>query len=153
MDPVSVGLLAALAGGAGGKFGEQAWAGLSALVRRPFRRDGGGQAPAVSSGETELVHLASAPDDQSRAQALSTALAVRAAVDEDFRTHLTAWHEQAKLVRTGDGSVTNTVSGGTQNGPVLQGRDFSNLNFTTPPPLPTSPPAAASGEDASGPAR
>lgn len=139
MDPVSVGLLMAVAGGAGGEVGRRAWTGLSALVRRPFGRDGGGQSPAVSSGEAELVHLAAEPDDQSRAQALSTALAVRAAVDEDFRTHLAAWQEQAKLVRTGDGAVTNTISGGTQNGPVLQGRDFSNLNFTTPPPPPSSP--------------
>ncbi|MFF3612757.1 hypothetical protein [Streptomyces sp. NPDC002580] len=132
MDPVSVGLLAALAGGAGGEVGQQAWAGLSALVRRrPFHRDSGGQTPTVSSGEAELVHLAADPDDQSRAQALSTALAVRAAVDGDFRTQLAVWLEQAKLVRTGDGAVTNTISGGAQSGPVLQGRDFSQLAFTT----------------------
>lgn len=41
MEPVSVGLLAALAGGAGGELGRQVWAALSALVRRPFRRDEG----------------------------------------------------------------------------------------------------------------
>ncbi|UXY32217.1 hypothetical protein [Streptomyces sp. HUAS TT20] len=144
MDPVSVGLLAALAGGAGGEVGRQAWAGLTALVRRPFRRDGPGQGPVVSSGEPELVRLAGDPGDQGRAQALSTALAVRAALDEDFRTGLAAWAEQAKLVRTGDGAVTNTVSGGTQYGPVVQGRDFSNLTFTgtSPPPRPTSVDAA-----------
>ncbi|MFD3843027.1 hypothetical protein ACFWWC_43445 [Streptomyces sp. NPDC058642] len=151
MDPVSVGLLAALAGGAGGEVGRQVWAGLSALVRRPFRRDGGGQAPAVSSGETELVRLAADPGDQGRAQSLSTALAVRAAVDEDFRTHLAAWQERANLVRTGDGAVTNTVSGGTQSGPVVQGRDFSHLNFTTPPPPPSS--AGAPGDSTADPAR
>ncbi|RST09520.1 hypothetical protein E2C00_01750 [Streptomyces sp. WAC05374] len=77
------------------------------------------------------------PGDQGRAQSLSTALAVRAAVDEDFRTRLAAWQERAALVRTGDGAVTNTISGGTQNGPVVQGRDFSGLTFTTlPPPAP-----------------
>jgi hypothetical protein len=146
MDPVSVALLVALAGGVGGELGRQSWSGLSALVRRPFRGDGGGQAPAVSSGEAELVRLAEDPDDQGRAQELSTALAVRAAVDEDFRTHLTAWQKQAKLVRTGDGAVTNTVSGGTQNGPVVLGRDFSNLTFTTPPPPPS--PSGAGGDSA-----
>ena len=35
------------------------------------------------------------------------------------------------------GDVANTISGGTQQGPVLQGRDFSNLSFgassTSPP--------------------
>ncbi|MEU1519021.1 hypothetical protein ABZ490_43980 [Streptomyces sp. NPDC005811] len=150
MDPVSVGLLAALAGGAGGEVGQQAWAGLSALVRRPFRRDGGGQGLAGSSGEAELVHLSEDPGDQGRAQALSTALAVRAELDEDFRTRLAAWQEQAKLVLTGDGAVTNTVSGGTQNGPVVQGRDFSHLTFTTTPP---PPPTDATGDSAADPAR
>jgi hypothetical protein len=33
LEPISMGLLAALAGGAGGELGRQAWAGLSALVR------------------------------------------------------------------------------------------------------------------------
>ncbi|MET8857202.1 hypothetical protein [Streptomyces sp. NPDC004579] len=149
MDPVSVGLLVALAGGAGGEVGRQAWAGLSALVRRPFGRNDGGQAPAVSSGEAELVRLAAEPDDQSRAQSLSTALAVRAAVDENFRTRLVDWQAQAKLVRTGDGAVTSTISGGTQNGPVVQGRDFSNLTFTTPPPSPFS--SGAPGDSAASP--
>lgn len=56
MDPISVALLGALAGGAGGELGGQAWTGLTALVRRPFTRgqDESAQAPAVSSGETEL---------------------------------------------------------------------------------------------------
>ncbi|MGW6974292.1 hypothetical protein [Streptomyces sp. NPDC054952] len=155
MDPVSVGLLAALAGGVGGELGRQTWAALSALVRRPFGR-GGGQAPAVSSGEPELTRLSEDPGDQGRAQALSTALAVRAAVDQDFRAGLAAWQEQAALVRAGDGAVTNLVSGGTQNGPVLQGKDFTNLTFTTtapPPSPPASPPLNAPGDSGTDPAR
>lgn len=140
MDPVSVGLLAALAGGVGGEVGRQTWAGLSALVRRPFQsaRDSG-QAPALSSGEAELVALDQTPADVTRAQALSTALAVRAAVDGEFGNELRRWHEQAKLVRTGDGEVINTISGGTQNGPVVQGRDFSGISITTTPPPPSVP--------------
>ncbi|WSW77076.1 hypothetical protein OG390_31790 [Streptomyces sp. NBC_00996] len=140
MDPISVALLAALAGGAGGELGRQAWAGLTTLVRRPFTRgqDESAQAPAVSSGETELVRLQEDPGDSARAQALSTALSVRAAVDAEFTADLRQWHEQAKLVRTGDGDVHNTISGGTQHGPVLQGRDFSGLSFNTAPP-PTAP--------------
>ncbi|MFF9819734.1 hypothetical protein [Streptomyces sp. NPDC014006] len=141
MDPVSVGLLAALAGGAGGELGQQAWAGLTALVRRPFRRNAGEEAPVVSSGEAELARLAQDPADQQYAQALSTALAVRAALDTAFRNGLAAWQEQAKLVSTGDSTVHNTISGGTQHGPVLQGRDFSGLSFTTPPPAPPAPAA------------
>ncbi|MFI1928078.1 MULTISPECIES: hypothetical protein [unclassified Streptomyces] len=141
MDPVSVGLLAALAGGAGGELGRQAWAGLTALVRRPFRRDAGEEAPMVSSGEAELARLELDPVDQQQAQALSTALAVRAVLDTDFRTGLEDWQEQAKLVSTGDGTVHNTISGGTQHGPVLQGRDFSGLSFTTHPSAPSAPAA------------
>ena len=48
--------------------------------------------------------------------------------------------EQASQVRV-QGDVTNTVSGGTQHGPVLQGRDFSDLTFgsSTGPPAPVPP--------------
>ena len=136
MDPVSVTLLLALAGGAGGEVGRQAWAGLSALVRRPFRHghDDSPDTPAVGSGEAELARLEEAPADPARAQALSTALAARAALDADFRNDLQQWHEQAKPVRTGDGDVHNTISGGAFHGPVVQGRDFSGISFTTPPP-------------------
>ncbi|MDJ0386076.1 hypothetical protein [Streptomyces sp. G-G2] len=137
MDPVTVGLLVALAGGAGGELGRQAWAGLGAVVRRPFRREDGGQALAISSGEVELERLDEEPADQGRAQALSMALAVRAAVDADFRDSLAAWLERAAWVQD-SGAVTNTASG-THNGPVVQGRDFTNLTFTTaPPPTGTS---------------
>lgn len=139
MEPVSAALLVALAGGAGGELGRQVWAGLSTLVRRPFHRDSSGRTPAISSGEEELARLAEEPDDHHRAQALSTALAVRAAVDEDFRSLLAEWHQQAQRVPTGEGPVTNEISGGTQYGPVVQGRDFSRLTFTTqPPPEPSS---------------
>ncbi|MFD4509414.1 hypothetical protein [Streptomyces sp. NPDC058457] len=133
MDPVSVGLLAALAGGAGGEIGRQLWAGLSALVHRPFRQRDSGQGDAISSGETELAALVRAPGDAARAQALSTALAVRAALDPDFGTDLQEWHEEAQLVRTG-GEVHNEISGGTFHGTVQQGRDFSGLTLTSPPP-------------------
>ncbi|SOF02488.1 hypothetical protein SAMN05446589_9642 [Streptomyces sp. OV198] len=142
MDPISVALLAALAGGAGGEVGRQAWAGLSALVRHPFQRGDGTTpgAPAVSSGEAELARLEEAPADPARAQALSTALAVRAALDVEFSAGVQRWHEQARLVRTGDGAVHNQISGGTFSGPVVQGRDFSNIAFTTAPSPQPGPP-------------
>jgi hypothetical protein len=63
LDPVSVGMLAALAGGAGGELGRQAWAALSELVRRPFGR----RASAVTPGEPELVALSEAPGELGRA--------------------------------------------------------------------------------------
>ncbi|MFJ6784733.1 hypothetical protein [Streptomyces yangpuensis] len=153
MDPVSVGLLVALAGGAGGEVGRQTLAGLSALVRRPFRRGDGmdGQDLPVSSGVAELVRLEQDPADRARAQELSTALAERAVLDTGFRTGLEAWHEQAKLVRTDDGEVNNTISGGTHH-VVLQGRNFSGLSITTSPPPPVRPPAT-DGDGASPPAQ
>ncbi|MGI5401781.1 hypothetical protein ACQEVG_20515 [Streptomyces sp. CA-135486] len=130
MDPVSVALLGALAGGFGGEAGKRAWNSLTTLVRRPFANR------SVSSGEPELTALAQAPGEVERAHALSTVLAVRSALDPDFGSALSSWAEQARLVQTGEGDVHNEISGGTQHAPVLQGRDFSGLNFTTSPPPP-----------------
>ncbi|GGL18129.1 hypothetical protein [Streptomyces flaveus] len=144
MDPISVALLAALVGGVGGEAGRQAWADLSALVRRPFQRSGDTDAPGVGSGEVELAGLEEAPADQDRAQALSTVLAVRAALDADFSAGLQRWHEQAKLVRPGGSEVHSTISGQPVfHGPVLLGRDFPGLSITSSPP----PPPATPGTD------
>ncbi|MFC8710687.1 hypothetical protein ACFUCQ_12275 [Streptomyces sp. NPDC057197] len=144
MDPVSVALLGALAGGAGGELGQQAWAGLTALVRRPFRRsadDGGadGGTPPVVPGQRELARLGEDPGDPRRARELSAALARRALWDTGFRHDLEAWYARTRTLGIEEGAVRNTVSGGTQNGPVLQGRDFSGVSFGAPPPPP--PPA------------
>jgi hypothetical protein len=137
MEPISMVLLAALAGGAGGEAGKQAWSGLIALVRRPFHRADG--VPAVSSGEAELAALAQAPTPE-QAHALSTVLAVRAALDAQFRTDLQRWHEQTSVLRIGDREVTNTVSGGTFHAPVLQAGEISGVSFPTAPPSPPSTP-------------
>lgn len=136
MDPISVAALAALAGGVSGEAGKQAWTALRALVRRPFRGRGaeGATAPStVSSGESELAALTLRPSDPVRARQLSDALTARATHDADFREGLERWWTTAEsAVAAGD--VHNSVSGGTQHGPVVQGRDFSNITFTTPPP-------------------
>ncbi|MET9107445.1 hypothetical protein [Streptomyces zhihengii] len=144
MDAVSAVLLAELAGGAAGVLGQQAWLGLTSLVRRPFMRadDGSGPAPAVGTGEVELIRLEEEPGETTRAQALSAALARRAGVDPEFSSRLNQWHEQAKLLRTGDGDVHNAVSGGIQYGHVVQGRDFSGVTFNAPAPPPPSAPGA-----------
>ncbi|MFG3291584.1 hypothetical protein ACGF3G_22590 [Streptomyces sp. NPDC048179] len=133
MDPISAGLLTALAGGAGGELGRQVWAGLGALVRRPFQRDAdGGQRPATRPGEAELARLEERPADPMRAQALSAALTMRSAADMDFHARLQQWLTQATaLVHSVDGETCNEISGGTFHGPVLQGRDFSGVSFTT----------------------
>lgn len=135
MDPITATALAALAGGLGGEAGRQAWQALTALVRRPFGRataqrtqDDG--TPQVSSGELEVAALEGEPADPMRAQALATALGVRAALDGEFRVLLDGWWQRARAASSG-GDVHNSISGGTQNGPVLQGRDFSSITFNT----------------------
>ncbi|MGQ4487143.1 hypothetical protein LRE75_24040 [Streptomyces sp. 372A] len=129
MDPITAAALTAMAGSVGGDAGRQAWQGLTSLVRRPFLRRSE-EEPAVGSGEAELTALEGDPADPVRAQALATALGVRAALDGEFRALLDVWWQDAQRVAGGD--VDNTISGGTQNGPVLQGRDFSSLTFNMP---------------------
>ncbi|MFC7218581.1 hypothetical protein ACFQLX_10440 [Streptomyces polyrhachis] len=134
MDPITAAALAALATGTGGEAGRQAWQGLVALVRRPFtresaREEAGAPAAAAGSGEPELAALAAEPADALRAQALATALGVRAALDADFRRLLDEWWRQARAAEPG-GDVHNQVSGGTQH-QVVQARDISHLTFTT----------------------
>jgi hypothetical protein len=77
----------------------------------------------VSTGEAELTALAQSPADERRAAALAKILDARAAADSDFAAALASWWELASRVNV-SGNVTNTISGGTQHGPVLQGRFF-----------------------------
>lgn len=142
MDPVSVQLLLALAAGAAGAAGRQTWTGLTELVRRPFRRQGQPEAAQVASGEAELARLEESPGDPERAHALSTALAVRAALEPGFREALAAWHEEAKAAVDARDAVHNVISGGVQHGPVLMGRDFTQTTFTTA----AQPPGAVRSE-------
>lgn len=127
MDPITAAALTALAGGLGGEAARQAWQGLSALVRRPFGRGGAlDTPPGVSTGEPELTSLEGAPADPVRAQALATALGVRAALDGEFRALLEEWWQRTRATTAGD--VHNHISGGTQ-GEVFQGRDFSGITL------------------------
>ena len=141
MDPVTIGaLLAAVAAGAGGALGTQVWEGACALVRRPFHRTrGSGNSPAAAaSGAAELAELEQAPGDEPRAVALAEVLVARACADDGFAAALAAWWEEACQVQIQQGGdVMNTVSGGTQYGPLLQGRDFSGLTFGAPAPPPS----------------
>jgi hypothetical protein len=134
-------VLTAIAGGAGGALGSQLWAGLSALVRRPFRRahPESDTLVALSSGEAELAALEQSPADERRAVALADVLMARSEADSEFRQALQGWWEQASQIQI-SGDVTNTISGGTFSGPVLQGRDFTGLTFGSPaPPMPAQP--------------
>jgi hypothetical protein len=143
MDPVTIGaVLAAVAGGAGGALGSQLWAAVGTLVHRPFRRSrpsGDATAPAPD-GEAELAALEQDPADERRAVALAEVLVARADADIGFRKALQGWWEQASQISVGGEYVSNTVRGGIQYGPVLQGRDFIGLTFG-PPVAPPTPPA------------
>ena len=137
MDPVTLGaVVLAIVSGAAGEAGGKLWDGLTTLVRRPFRARtaDADQTVAVSSGEAELTALERAPADQGRALAVGEALLARASTDVTFQKELENWWSQASHVRIDQGSVTNTISGGTQHGPVVQGRDFTGLTFNASPP-------------------
>src|SRR5215467_12466596 len=115
MDPVTVGaVLLAIVSGASGELGSQLWAGVSALVRRPFRHRQAAQGTEAlgPTGPRELAALKRAPADERRAMALAEALIARAEANADFQAALEGWWEEAKPVR-------NAISGGTFYGQVL----------------------------------
>ena len=146
MDPVTIGaVLLAVVSGAGSQLGTQLWEGVVALVRRPFHRKAATSGDAataemVPAGEAELAALQQAPGDQHRAVALAEVLLARSSADAEFRRALESWWQQAEPIRASIGNVTNTISGGTQHGPVLQGRDFSNITFGAAPATQPVPP-------------
>ena len=146
MDPATIGaVLLAIVSGTGSQLGTQLWEGLVSLVRRPFRRkvaSGEAAGAAVTpSGEAELAALQQAAGDRHKAVALAEALLARSGVDDEFRLALESWWQQAEPIRVSIGNVTNTVSGGTQQGPVVQGRDFTNITFGAAPATPPLPPS------------
>ena len=140
VDPVSLGAaLLAVVTGVSEALGGRLWEGMVSLVRRPSRGkgDGSGVTADARSGEAELLALQASPADQGKAVALAQMLVARADADPGFDRALQAWWEEAAPVRERAGIVVNTVSGGTQQGPVLQGRDFTNLTFGAPPAPPS----------------
>ncbi|MET9080516.1 hypothetical protein ABZX77_01235 [Streptomyces sp. NPDC004237] len=142
MEPVSVALLAALAGGLGGEAGREAWQRLVTLVHRPFRRGPATTStadPLVRSAEPELTALTRTPEDPSAAQALSTALAVRAVLDVEFQHGLEEWLRTARRLVETPSAVNNHISGGTYHAPVIQSGSISELNVTSSPPPPDRP--------------
>ncbi len=143
MDPVTIGaVLLAVITGTSEALGGQLWAGVVSLVRRPLRCGGSvGSEVSVASGEAELAALQQAPAQQ-KAAALAERLLARAVADAEFGQALHEWWERVEPVRAQLGvTVTNTISGGTQHGQVLQGRDFSNIHFGASPPTAPSPPS------------
>jgi tetratricopeptide (TPR) repeat protein len=132
-------VLLAVLSGASGELGSQLWAGMTALVRRPFRHRTaaaktaeGSAGPAGPDGLAELAALELAPADRGRALALAEALIGRAGADAEFRAMLAAWWEQA-------GPVRNQISGGVFYGQVLQAQ---TINQTIQQAAPASAPVS-----------
>jgi hypothetical protein len=142
MDPVTLAtVLVAVVTGASEALSSQLLARLMSLVKRPWHRSATQVQPsALPQGEAELTALEAAPQDQQKALVLAQVLLARSRVDAAFGQALEQWWVHAEPVRAGIGNVTNTISGGSQSGPVLQGRDFSNLTFgATPSPANPNP--------------
>ncbi|MGW1836860.1 hypothetical protein [Streptomyces sp. NPDC002067] len=122
MELITPELLTALASGAAGAVGQQCWASLRDLVRRP--------SSVEPTGAPELEALTAAPDTAARtarAADFSRVLAERADQDPEFADALRTWQQTLALATvrtTGSGDVHNTVSGGHQKS-VIQGRDFN----------------------------
>jgi hypothetical protein len=141
-------VLLGIAGGVGEGLGGQLWEGLARLIRLPVHRvvTESGDTPVgttVRTGDGDLAALRQAPGNRDRATSLAQILLARSGADEEFRRALEHWWEQAEPIRAsaGTGNVINTISGGSQYGPVVQGRDFSGISFgATPlaPPVPGS---------------
>jgi hypothetical protein len=136
MDPVTLGaVLLAVVTGVSEALGGHLWDGVVSLVRRPLRHKEAahGDAATIASGKAELAELEQSPGDRQKAVALAKVLLARAEADAEFNSALHQWWQHAEPVREKIGNVTNAISGGTQYGPVLQGRDFTNLTFGTAP--------------------
>ena len=71
------------------------------------------------------------PTDEDALAALRFAVRKALAADTGLRDEIRDMLGQADVSISGD--VANRISGGTQSGPVLQGRDFSNLTLGAAP--------------------
>jgi hypothetical protein len=146
MDPIALSaVLLAVVTGASEALGGQLLSGLAALIRRPWHRQAAEpeqaapeqaapEQAALPSGEAELAALRVSPDDQRKALRLAEVLLARSEADAEFGRGLRNWWVQAGPLRDSTGDVANTISGCTQHGPVLQGRDFGTITFGAPPP-------------------
>lgn len=148
MDPMMIGaVLLAIVSGASEGLSAQLLEGAVSLIRRPFREKGapdraGPATKVLPVGKEELSALQQDPASEERAVALARVLLARAEADDDFRHGLERWWMQAGPIRQSVAKVANTISGGTQQGPVLQGRDFSNISFGVPPDAPPHLPSS-----------
>ena len=137
VDPVTLGaVLLAVATGVSEALGGQLWVGVVSLVRRPVAPEGrppADDAAAVPRGRRSWRRCSRPRVIGRRRWRWRRCCWPGPVPTTEFEQALESWWEQAEPVRASIGNVTNTISGGTQHGPVLQGRDFSNLTFGAAP--------------------
>ncbi|MFH8341414.1 hypothetical protein [Streptomyces sp. AM6-12] len=120
-----------------GLMATEAWEQAKRRLVRIFAR--GGEAGAVAGeleeSRTALATAAGTADEQDLTSDLtaSVRLRLRRLLEQnpDAAAELRLLVEEfAPLVRTGPpGAVHNSITGGTQHGPVIQGHTFTNLTF------------------------
>ncbi|WP_097866957.1 hypothetical protein [Streptomyces sp. rh34] len=127
MEPISEGLLMALAGGAAGSAGQQVWHSLRGLVVRRDATAGG--EPSRSSIEGELTLLEQRPHDTERARSLAEALRERAEQDPTFAAALAGLREQGERAHRTPGAARFEISGGTQHSVVQAQNMHGDITF------------------------
>ncbi|MFH9262657.1 MULTISPECIES: hypothetical protein [unclassified Streptomyces] len=127
MEPISEGLLMALAGGAAGSAGQQVWHALRDLVAR--REATTGVEPPRSSIEGELTLLEQRPHDTERARSLAGALSERAERDPAFAAALAGLREQGERAHGTPGAARFEISGGTQHSVVQAQNVHGDITF------------------------
>ena len=136
MDAITLGTaLSAVITGTSEALGGELWKQIVSLIRQPKQHVAAADSQGtISPGEPELAALQQSPHDQEKAIALAEVLLSRARADVSFERTLHTWWVHAEPFRAGAGSVTNIISGGTQHGPVVQGKNFGSLTFGAPAP-------------------
>jgi hypothetical protein len=112
-------VVSALLGGAAGEVGRSAWGSLTGLVRRRFG-DGSAEAAALESAQS------------ADSQRVIDLMVERGRADPAFGETLTAWAREIQPLLVQPIINTNTISGGTQTGPVIQTAHIGSLNFGGP---------------------
>ncbi|MEV5988049.1 hypothetical protein AB0L85_24030 [Streptomyces sp. NPDC052051] len=114
------------------------WSHAREVVRRFFSRTGSGSAEIadLDAARARLLAAEAAGDTQARSQwyaYLRHLLQTDSATGDDLRDLLASLQNVARA-ESQRSAVTNTVSGGTQHGPLIQAGHISHLTLHTDPP-------------------
>ena len=81
--------------------------------------------------------------------ALAKALLARSVADPEFKQEFENWWQKAEQFRPGIGNVTNTITGGTLLGPVMQAGSIQGTTISTSamPPAVSPPHSPGPADD------